>query len=304
MISASELREKIDRIIDAHRRGLRDKLQTVELLQTLFTTLVRGVPVNVVGVALLALARFGPTEHLAEFVFSRIRLDDPKEMETWAREVCPDFRYCLYQHRDRFGDDTLSQIRKSSAKYRPADKWLPLPLIEALADLEITVDSLELERFEQSLRNAASKQPSEGVALVSGIGISKLHPKVGSAMKEAEEYLRTAGQFDTKKAADLMRSSMDETHRFVVDGLSKLKGEPYPGSNKDADRRTYMRKLEFISPAEEKFFSCIYSLISEEASHKLVAPRESMLVMHTTIYNYLLLLLKRLNDLANVQLRN
>ena len=101
-----------------------------------------------------------------------------------------------------------------------------------------------------------------------------------------------------------MRSSMDETHRFVVDGLSELKGEPYPGSNKDADRRTYMRKLEFISPAEEKFFSCIYSLISEEASHKLVAPRESMLVMHTTIYNYLLLLLKRLNDLANVQLRN
>jgi hypothetical protein len=326
MIKPLDLQQNVDRIMDAHRRGLRDKLQTVESLRTLFTTLteddqrelceqlgyklrteaigitkiVRSVPVDVVGVTLLALARFGPTEHLAELVFSRIRLDNPKETETWAREVYQDFRFCLYQYGDRFTDHTLTQIRQSSADYRPTNKSLPLPLIEALTDLEVTVDNIELGRFERSLRHAESKQSSEAADLVPGI--SKLHPKVGAAMREAEEYLRSVGELDAKKAADLMRSSIDETHRFVVDELSKLKGEPYSGSRKDADRRLYMRRLEFISPAEEKFFSCIYSLISEEASHKLVAPRESMLVMHTTIHSYLLLLLRRMKDLADVPL--
>jgi hypothetical protein len=186
---------------------------------------------------------------------------------------------------------------QSIAKSRPTDKALPLQLIEALSELEVALENIKLTRFENFLRHAASKRQPEAAELSSGIGISKLHPKIGAAMREAEEYLRTAGEFDTKKAADLMRSAMDETHRFVVEELSKFKGEPYSGSNKDADRRLHMRRLGFISPAEEKFFSCIYSLISEEASHKLVAPRESMLVMHTTIHSYLLLLLRRMNDL-------
>jgi hypothetical protein len=55
-----------------------------------------------------------------------------------------------------------------------------------------------------------------------------------------------------------------------------------------------MRRTEFISAPEEKFIGCIYSFISEEASHKLEAPRETVLVLQTTVYNYLALLLKRL----------
>jgi hypothetical protein len=191
MIKASEQWQNVDRIIDAHRRGLRDKLQTIEFLRTVFATLkpevqrevceqlgyllrtqplgitatVRGVAANVVGVALLALARFGPTEHLAEFVFSRVKLDDTKEMETWAREVSPDLRYCLYEQGDRFSASALAQIRQSIAKSRPTDKSLPLSLIEALSELENALDNIELTRFEKSLRQAASQDKSEGAGV-------------------------------------------------------------------------------------------------------------------------------------------
>jgi hypothetical protein len=219
MIETSEQWQNVERIIDAHRRGLRDKVQTIELLRTLFATLkpedqrevceqlgyllrtqplgttaaVRGVAVNVVGVALLALARFGPTEHLAEFVFSRIKLDDAKEMETWAREVSPDLRYCLYEQGDRFSDDALVQIRQSIAKSRPTDKSLPLSLIEALNELEITLDNIELTRFEKSLRHAASQDKSEAAHLASagalhrqvptGVGPSK--SKIGLSLERS-----------------------------------------------------------------------------------------------------------------------
>ena len=117
MLGTSELREMIAQILDAHRSGHWDKLRTVEALRKLFESLpagdraelceqlghvlrteplgtrgVRGVGVNVFGAVLLALVRFGPTEHLVEFLFSRIRLDDPQETEAWAREVYPDIR--------------------------------------------------------------------------------------------------------------------------------------------------------------------------------------------------------------------
>ncbi len=219
MIKTPEQQQNVDRIMDAHRRGLRDKLQTVEFLRTLLATLkpedqrevceqlgyllrtqplgitatVRGVAVNVVGVALLALARFGPTEHLIEFVFSRIKLDDPKEMETWAREVSPDLRYCLYEQGDRFSDNALVQIRQCIAKSRPTDKSLPLPLIEALSELAIALDNIELTRFEKSLRHAASQDKSEAPDLASaealhrqvptGVGPSK--PKIGLSLERS-----------------------------------------------------------------------------------------------------------------------
>ncbi len=89
---------------------------------------------------------------------------------------------------------------------------------------------------------------------------------------------------------------MDETHRSIVEELAKIKQESYPGKNKDFDRSAYMRQVGFISPPEEKFITCVYSLISEEASHKLEAPKETVLVLQATVHNYLLLLLKRLSD--------
>lgn len=321
MTEPSELRGKIARILDAHRDGHWDKLRAVEMLRVLFeslpmpdqgelceylghvlrteplgTRIVRGVGVNTVGAALLALARFGPTQHLAEFVFSRIDLDSQEEMGVWVREVYPDIRYCLYENGDRFADEALSQIRNECAKYRPPGRSLPLPLIEALTDLEFVVEHINLNRFEQSLRRITAEgraNPSDLESSLAGLGFDS---QIAVAMKDAETHLRGSGEFDSKKAADLLRACIDETHRSVVKELVRVKKESYSGKDLDFDRRTYMRVLGFISPPEEKFIGCIYSLISQEASHKLEAPKETVLVLQTTVHNYLLLLLKRLSD--------
>src|SRR5260370_22943640 len=82
-------------------------------------------------------------------------------MEAWVGEVSPDLRYCLYEQGDRFSDNALAQIRQWIAKSRPTDKSLPLPLIEALSELEIALDNIGLTRFEKSLRHAASQDEIE-----------------------------------------------------------------------------------------------------------------------------------------------
>lgn len=320
MPEAPNLRESLDRIVEAHRRGLRDRLQTVENLHKFFrglsredqhefcghlgqmlqtesldTTSVRGVGVNIVCVALVALARFGPTEHLLASVFSRLKLDAPKQMEAWAGDVCQNLRYSLFENPDRFSDQCLNQIRNYRATYRLTGQPLPLSLVEALADLDTVLDQLEFERFERTLhRPKEDTHPQEFESVLAALGLG---PEIAAAMREAGNYLRTGGEFNPKKAADLLRASMDEAHRRIVTELEKIGSQSYVGRDRDGDRRAYMRRIGFISPAEEKFFSAIYSLISEEASHKLVAPRETVLVLHTTVSNYLFLLLKRLSNL-------
>jgi hypothetical protein len=257
--------------------------------------------VNVFGAVLLALVRFGPTEHLVEFLFSRIRLDDPQETEAWAREVYPDIRYSLYENADRFTDDTLSRIAAESVGHRSPDRSLPLPLIEALGDIEFSVGHIKLDRFERSLRRTSNEQEVQTSDLGSFLAAVGFKSHIAIAMEEAESHLRGTGAFDPKKAADLLRACMDEAHRAIVSELARIKQENYAGKDKDAERRAYMRRAGFISPPEEQFIGAIYSLISGEASHKLDAPRETVLVLQTTVYNFLILLLKRLANCKNSQ---
>jgi hypothetical protein len=55
-----------------------------------------------------------------------------------------------------------------------------------------------------------------------------------------------------------------------------------------------MCEAGFINKDEETFISCVYTLISREGVHKLVAPRETVLVMERTVRDLLTLLLRRL----------
>jgi hypothetical protein len=329
MIQVSDLHEKLDRILDAHRRGHWDKLHTVERLQNCFESLplhlqlevtkrlrdvflteprgiraVRGMGINMVGVALLALARFGPTGYLVEFVFSGICSESHEQTAIWLAEIWPDLRYCLYQYGDRFDETTLSQIEKEARERKPVDSPLPValvPLDETLKELEFIVERLRLNRFEQSLRGTKSEQPVEASDLTACLAAVGLGSQIVTAMKDADDHLRGTGAFDSKKAADLLRACMDEAHRAIVKELARIKQESYSGKDRDSDRRAYMRLTGFISPPEEQFIGSIYSLISAEASHRLIAPRETVLVLQTTVHNFLILLLKRLANCKNSQ---
>ena len=85
-------------------------------------------------------------------------------------------------------------------------------------------------------------------------------------------------------------------HCGIVAALTKLTSQAFTGKESDGTRRQYMRKVGFITPAEETFFSAVYSLISQEGTHKLDAPKQTVLVLERTISDYLLLLARRLSD--------
>ena len=178
-----------------------------------------------------------------------------------------------------------------------------LPLIEALGRLERTVEGIEFDHFEKSLTRIHGQPeiPIHADDLSTLLRDTGLDVQIAEALKTADDYLRGAGEFKETIAAGLLRSSIDVTHRAIVSRLETLKNMPYMGLDMDKDRRAYMCESGFITAPEKQFFAAIYTLISQEASHKLIAPKETVLVLQTTVNNYLLLLLRRLRDLSSRQ---
>jgi hypothetical protein len=146
----ADLRTSLDRILDAHRRGVRDRMGTFHTLQLLFeaqdetgkteiceylgrlldsesleTRGVGGVDVNIPALALLALSTFGPIETTVFAVFSRVSLESPKELEQWASEIGGGLQYAVAQYPNRFTDQTLKNIKLQCLQLRPTDKKSP-----------------------------------------------------------------------------------------------------------------------------------------------------------------------------------
>jgi len=216
-------------------------------------------------------------------------------MEGWAKYWCPVLKSCLFQNGDRIPVSVLADLRARSDAYQ---KLVPPStlFLDALKDLDAAVDRLELEKFEKALIETPDMAGEGSNELKSNGATTDVNPEIWKALKEAQDHLHGAGQFDPKKAADLLRSSLDETHRVLVHEMEKITGKQYQGGEKDGARRQYLRDIGFISLPEEKFLTAIYALISEEASHKLIAPRETVFVLLTTVRGFIQLLSKRLHD--------
>jgi hypothetical protein len=324
MTDRSDPSQLVDQILQWHLRGTADRMHTVQLLSTLYEKsskdekkgiceylerilrtqplegrVVQRVGVNLPPVALIALARFGPPASLPDAVFSRIGIGNVPQMEVWAKELCPVFKYCLFENIDRFPVSVVLHIRACAATYI---KLVPpsTAFLDALADLDNALDRVELEKFETSLLDHVHLAEGTRVGPESAPDAPSLDAEIQEALTEAQNYLYGKGQFDPKKAADLLRSSMDETHRKLIRELENLMGKPYQGGEKDGARRHYLYSVGFISSPEEKFLTAVYALISEEASHKLIAPRETVLVLYTTVRGFIHLLCKRLDGRKSV----
>jgi hypothetical protein len=321
MDAISALQKEIAKVLDGYRRGFRNRPQTAELLEKLYvlqtpgdqkelcerlgyilrtepieTKIIHGMGVNLPALALVALARFGPTAFLPAFVFSRLSWDDPKSMELWVREIYPDFKYSLQVHADRFESRTLAQIAEYRGSVRVSDKAFTLALIEALDNLARIVEQIEFERYERSLKQDAAKAVAGMADLQSLVAALGLEPKIVGAIGEAEKYLQAAGPFDAKKAGDLVRAAIEEAHRATVARVAEIEKLAFLGKDKDGERRNYLAAANFLTEPEEKLISLIYSMISAEASHKLTAGKDTVLFLHTTVSNYLLLIFRRLRD--------
>jgi hypothetical protein len=336
-----EVRSKIDKILDFHRKGLRDIEQTVTNLNNLCTTLDTAFQDKVFGylfsvlvqhlsqeplpktdervrdpsiirVIMRAISQFGPAPRMFIQLFAYLDSDNARVTKNWGDDVFPELVLAIYAQPDRLPQGALNEIKANTVLHsaqlrRNLIRGGPIPsYISGAANLERAIEDLEFKRFEKALSHEAStavanrqqlSQPSDTrEQLETYLKDLNLDPSIGKAMMEARNYLSAQGAFDPKKAADLIRSSMDQMNRGIVGALTELSGQAFAEKDSDGGRRHYMRKVKFITLAEEEFFSAVYSLISKEGTHKLDAPKETVLVLERTISDYLLLLARRLSD--------
>jgi hypothetical protein len=274
------------------------------------TTQERTREPSIVRVIIRAISEFGPAQRMFPQLFAYLDPANSTVTRNWAADVFPELVRAVYEQPDRFSQGSLNAIKANtvlhSAQLRGMTGIGSVPnYVGGAANLERAIEDLEFKRFEKTLSyeasGAAAKQavkpaPDEKKQLDAYIADLGLDPSIGEAMMEARDCLRTDGVFQPKKAADLIRSSMEQMNCNIVSALTKLKGKAFAGKDSDGGRRQYMREVEFITLAEEKFFSAVYGLISKEGSHKLDAPKETILVMERTISDYLLLLARRLSE--------
>jgi hypothetical protein len=252
-------------------------------------------------VIIRAWAAFGPADKLPNTLFALLRSNETDGMESWARVIAPEFVHSLLSYRERFSRATLDGIKAHCAVFTYGQSsglvgtQFPSSLVEVAMRLEKTVDRIDFEAFERTLVGT-TKAKSAGDSLPGLLENLGLDRSVAEALKTAQDYLRSSGPFDAKIAGDLLRTAMDVAHRSMVPALEQLYGKPYEGADKDGDRRAFLRTAGLITPAEEKLFSAIYTYISEEATHKLDAQKETILVVERTVTDYLCLLLQRLSD--------
>ena len=319
------LNQDLERILDGYQKGLCDKMRTLEYVallprgqsdadatrlcrilthrfetsETKKSEQVGGYIVNMMTMTLSCLAEVCPGEQLLELVFSRFPMGVPEKIEIWADELVPELGWNLSRHPEKFSAEALNRIKAQAALVRAATHIYPPSAVSAMNQLEKTAEWIEFQRFAKTLTDEAPPVQISGLSLEEPLRPPASGPSfaVANALEEAERRLNTEGEFDAKTAGDLIRSAIDEAHREIVRELESIHKKPYAGGDKDGARRSYMRSVDFITLPEEDFFSAIYSLISREATHRLVAPRETVLLLHQTVSNYLLLLTERLNKL-------
>jgi hypothetical protein len=324
-----ELQEKINKILDAHRRGFStaDIPSTVGLLEACYNrqpldhretffqilqSIFYAEPLtpsqgcgslepNVHAVIIRAFAQFGPTALLPPLVFGLLRWNNHQQNELWVQKVYSELRYSLSTLSERFPKPVLDAIKAQCAIFtfsRRSDLVghnFPDALVDAAVDLEKLVDEIEFGRFADTLRAAEPQRPAISDRLTAVLAELGFDAEIANAIKKARSYLESADPFEPKSAADLLRSAMEAAHRAIVRQIEKLTLRTFRGEDLDGARRAYLRDVGFITRPEEKFLSCIYSLISEEGTHKLIAPKETVLVLERTTNDFLLLLLGRLS---------
>lgn len=320
MLNTDSPHQALDRIFDAHRKGLCDKVKTLNLVGQLHRKLpapeaaglckiltdlfrvsemtsynVGGYVVNMAALVLSCLADVGSTQQLPGLIFSRLPIGDSAKTVIWAQELLSELQWSLMRCPQRFDAGALNRIKDFAANVRGRIYFDSAPVVSALDNLEKAVEWVEFQRFAESISGGEGIPQTLHFSLENPSPISGLNSTVTNALEEARKRLTTQGEFDPKMAADLIRTAVDEAHREIVEALAELDGKPFPGPDKDGARRAYMRSLGFITQPEEEFFSAIYSFISRETSHKLITPRETALLLHQIVSSYLLLLMERLN---------
>jgi hypothetical protein len=183
--------ERVMKILEGRRRGHFDLERSVELLEILwqqesqdgrkemenaFLTTLSSEPLtaprtvgqfspDVLRVVIRAMATFGPTASLPDLVFARLPSEKPDLIGVWAHGACHELEYSMLHHADRFTQGTLDRTKALCAPYtfsRSAGLEFPKVLLDAVANLERTIEHIEYSQFAGSLTESHQQPQTHG----------------------------------------------------------------------------------------------------------------------------------------------
>jgi hypothetical protein len=117
------------------------------------------------------------------------------------------------------------------------------------------------------------------------------------SLNEAERlYLHGATPLEFKSSMGHLRSFLENVHSEAMPALHTKFGGSLP--KKWGESLTYLVQNKLLSTVEEKFVAGLYSLISDEGVHPLVAEKEYVRVARNFVIEYALLFLRKMEKLG------
>jgi hypothetical protein len=197
--------------------------------------------------------------------------DDPARAEGW--EVGPVVRWCIHPYEMR--EELTAAVRDVKEECRKAAYLLlKNSLLEGINN-EVNQDKQAVESHLQTLGFSSALRDS---------------------LNEAERLYREQGSaFSLKSSMGHLRSFLENLHAEKIPALhAKYGGEL---AIKWGAWLGYLRKNGVISQAQESLASSLYTFISDQAVHPLVAEREDARLARNMVIEYALLFLKEIEKL-------
>jgi hypothetical protein len=120
---------------------------------------------------------------------------------------------------------------------------------------------------------------------------------LAACLNEADElYRQTATPFDLKGSIGHLRSFLEKLHAEAMPALQAKLGGVAPQNWDDGQR--YLREHNVITQSEEGFSASLYTLISDQGIHPIIAEREYARLARNMVIEYALLFLRKLEKLG------
>jgi hypothetical protein len=121
--------------------------------------------------------------------------------------------------------------------------------------------------------------------------------RLGRSLDEAERLYHTKGnEFSLKASMGLLRSFLEDLQKEILPAVHARFGGKVP--RRWGEGLQYLRANGVLSQAEEAFAASLYTLMSDEAVHPIVADREYARLFRNVVIEYALLFLSKLNKLG------
>jgi len=115
---------------------------------------------------------------------------------------------------------------------------------------------------------------------------------LGESLNHAEQLYRSVSPFELKSSMSHLRSFIEALHEGCAARLATKRGGSAP--KRWGDCISFLQGNDLLSKPEENFVTALYTLISDEAVHPLVAEREYARLARNMVIEWGLLMLRKL----------